>query len=789
VPFELEGTAALEAVKLARYAPYAALALPGGELRGGELGASLRYRMAAAEGGGTDIGAVVDTLALRDFALALKGQKEAAVSVPALDLREATVDVDARSVKVAELGLKGAQVSAVRLKSGELDLGDLLGKPPAAKSSAKPGEKAGGQGQPPQWAVTVDRLALEDAAVRVEDRTVPKPVVLAVDGIGLELENVSTLKEVATRLKLDSRVNRGGRLGATGEVTLAPLKAELKLDARSIDLLPLQPYVLARTRIAISRGKLSTRGTLNLETAADGGLRGRYRGDIGVANFASVDRANSTDFVRWRTLRLDRIDTRIAPFRLDVARIAIDDFYTRLILNEQGRLNLREFQGEQAGPAAGATAAATPAAGGQSPFQDEVGQPPAAGERAAAGRRTAELPPPGAAPPIRIGRIQFRRGNVAFSDRFVRPHFDVNLTGMGGTLTGLSSDPSTIAKLDLGGKVDNSAPVKVSGELNPFRQDRHLDITASVKDFELTGLSSYAGKYVGYGIARGKLSAEVNYKIEDRKLTATNQIFLDQLDFGDRVDSPDALDLPVKLAVALLKNRDGEIDLHLPVSGTLDDPQFSVFGLVVKALVNLIGKAITAPFALLGSALGGGEELSQLELAPGVATVGETEAKKLGTLAAALIDRPALRLDITGRADPTLDTDGLKHSLLQRAVRAQKLQSMVARGEEAPSIDDIEVSAEEYPELLKKAYREADFKKPRNFIGLTKDLPVAEMEQLMIANATVGDEDLRALAQRRAQAVKDWLSGEGQVPGERIFLLEPKVEAIGDGGQVVFALR
>jgi hypothetical protein len=210
---------------------------------------------------------------------------------------------------------------------------------------------------------------------------------------------------------------------------------------------------------------------------------------------------------------------------------------------------------------------------------------------------------------------------------------------------------------------------------------------------------------------------------------------------------------------------------------------------VVRALVNLIGKAITAPFALLGSALGGGEELSRLELAPGVATLGEAEVKKLGTLATALIDRPALRLDITGRADPAVDTAGLTRSLLQRAVRAQKLEAMMARGEEAPSIDDIEVGAEEYPELLKKAYRAADFKKPRNFIGLLKDLPVAEMEQLMIAGTTVSDEDLRALAQRRAQMVKDWLSGEGHVPGERLFLLEPKVEAIGDGGQVVFALR
>ena len=400
------------------------------------------------------------------------------------------------------------------------------------------------------------------------------------------------------------------------------------------------------------------------------------------------------------------------------------------------------------------------------------------------------MPPPGEPlPPISVDRIEVKRGNIAYSDRFIRPNYNVNLTDMAGTLVGLSTRPDTIAKLDLTGKVDKAAPVKVSGELNPFRQDAHLDILASVKDFELTGLSSYAGKYVGYGIAKGKLSADLNYKIEDRKLTATNQIFLDQLNFGEKVDSPDAVNLPVQLAVSLLKNSRGEIDLHLPISGTLDDPEFSVFGLAMKMLFNLIGKAITSPFALLGSVLGGGEELSQLALAPGSAAPGEAQHEKLVTLAKALVDRPALKLDITGRADPVVDTDGLKQAALQRLVKAQKLKALVTKGQEAPSLDDIEVAEAEYAELLKKAYRAGDFKKPTNFIGLTRDIPVADMEALILANTEVGDQSLLALAQQRGQAVRDWLVNEGKVAGERIFVLEPKLEAGGEGGQVQFSLR
>ncbi|MDD3676759.1 DUF748 domain-containing protein [Thauera propionica] len=772
-PFEYEGMLNFEAIKAARYAPYLAAALPGGEVRDGSLSGNLRYRVALDDKGESDIDLSADALAVRDFALALKGAKDAAVKVPELDVREAVLDLAAQRVKLAELGVKGAAVSAVRLKNGDIDLLGLTG----------PAKKSAPAGAP--WVVAVDKLALQGVSVRVEDRTVSRPVVMAADNIDFELDGFSTEKGNLSQLKLDSRINKNGKLGVSGSLGLEPLKADLKLDLRNVDLLPIQPYVLQQTKIAISRGNLTTKGQLKLGTGRRGDLLADFRGDVAVGNFASIDRLNATDFLRWRTLRVGGVNARLEPFSLAVRQVALDDFYTRLILDEEGRLNLREIQGTDGKAAAPQP---EPVAAAADPFAD----PALAGNapRVKEGERTAKLPPPSAPPPpIRIDRIEIKRGNIAFSDRFIRPNYDVNLTDMAGELVGLSTDPNTIAKLDLSGKVDKAAPVRVVGELNPFRQDAHLDILASVKDFELTGLSSYSGKYVGYGIAKGKLSAELNYKIEERKLTATNQIFLDQLTFGDKVDSPDAVNLPVQLAVSLLKNGRGEIDLHLPVTGTLDDPEFSVFGLVVKMLFNLIGKAITSPFALLGSVIGGGEELSQLELAPGASAPGEAQREKLATLATALVDRPALKLDITGRADPAVDTDGLKQAALERMVKAQKLKALVAQGKEAPSLDEVQVEEAEYPELLKKAYRDTDFKKPRNVIGMVKDIPVPEMEALILANTSVDEQALRTLAQQRAQAVRDWLAGEGKVPGERIFVLEPKVEPAGEAGQVQFSLR
>jgi hypothetical protein len=292
-------------------------------------------------------------------------------------------------------------------------------------------------------------------------------------------------------------------------------------------------------------------------------------------------------------------------------------------------------------------------------------------------------------------------------------------------------------------------------------------------------------KYAGYGIERGKLSVNVKYKVENRKLAAENNIYLDQLTFGDKVDSPTATKLPVTLAVALLKDRNGVIDVNLPISGSLDDPQFSVGGIIVQVIVNLIVKAVTAPFALLGSLFGGGEELAYLEFAPGSAKLDKEDTGKLGNITKALTERPGLKLDVAGRVDPAADREGLKRGSIERKVKVQKFNDLRREGKAPASADLVEVDQAEYERYLRRAYGDESFPKPRNVIGIAKDLPVPEMETLMLTNAQVGDEDLRQLANARAQAAKEWLVSEGKIPEGRVFIVAPKLtaEGIKDKGQ------
>ena len=301
-----------------------------------------------------------------------------------------------------------------------------------------------------------------------------------------------------------------------------------------------------------------------------------------------------------------------------------------------------------------------------------------------------------------------------------------------------------------------------------------MELKAGFKDMDLTAVSPYSGRYAGYTVRKGKLSFQLEYLIVKNKLDAKNDIFLDQFSFGDPVESPDATKLPVKLAVALLKDRNGEIKLDIPVSGELDDPKFSVGRVVLKVIVNLLVKAATSPFALLGAIFGGGEQIGYAEFDYGSAALTAETQKKLDILAKALHDRPELRMDIVGHADPGKDREGLKQNLLLRRVKAQKIKDMARTGGETPSLDAVTVTPQEYPVYLKLAYKAEKFPKPRNFIGMVKNLPVPEMEKLMITNLKVTDEDLKALAGERARAVRDYLMQSKQVDEEQIFIVEAK---------------
>ena len=673
------------------------------------------------------------------------------------------LDLAGHRVDIAEVGTNEIRLLLVRNKEGKIE---WVSSP--VLKTVRTADKELSDERP--WIANVGKVAVDDLVLRVEDQTTKPAAVQVIDGFSLTAENLSTEPGKKGNVSLKSRINQKGSLKVDGSVQLVPLQTTLKVETQAIPLLPLQPYFTDFLNIELTRGQVSNSGEVTAQMDKDV-LSASYKGSLTLGDLIAVNKVNNADFLKWKSLYLGGIDFRLQPMAVNVGEVALTDFYSRLILSKEGRLNLQDIVRTSGG------------AGKPARHRD-------AGHRAQGSGGSARRCQ-AAALPIKIGKITLQGGTVNFSDFFVKPNYTVNVTKVAGRVSGLSSAADTVADLELRGSYANSAPVQVVGKLNPLAAKSFLDIKAEVKGVDLVAFSPYSGKYAGYNIDKGKLSLNVAYKLENKQLTAENRLFIDQLTFGDKVESPDATQLPVNLAISLLKNNRGEIDLNLPISGSLDDPEFSIGGLVIKVIVNLFVKAVTSPFALLGSMFGGGEELSNIEFGPGRATFDDAAAKRLESLAKALNERDSLKLEITGRADPETDKEGIKRVAIERAVKAEKLKDQLNKGGEGASVDTIEVAAAEYPVYLQRAYKEAKFPKPRNLIGMQKELPVEEMEKLMLTNLPATDDDVQQLALRRAENVQSWLIDEGKVPPERIFLVEPKTEAgeKGKGSRVDFSLR
>jgi hypothetical protein len=772
-PFSAEGSAELSRLDLKRYSPYYVGLLPV-DLAQGTVDLSTRYRIDA----GQELQLVLSGLAgkLDGLRLRQRDQKPEFLKIGTLSINGGEFDLAKRSFSLEQLTTRDGALQAEVDANGQVDLARLAtGAAGAEPSTSVVGSKALKTSKPANaaqraknakdipWQFTLKNLVVDGYSARLQSTAHGKVSTLAADAIWLRSENISNRKSSKARVDLQARLGKAGLLRASGAIALAPVAANLKLDLRGLALVPLQPWFPDKVHLAVTDGTVNAKGALLLGTAPGGGLNASFVGDAGIDNLATIDRASSEDLLKWRSLRLHRVTAATQPvLRLGIDEIALTDFYTRLVINRDGSFNLSDVVAEDEAAGKGAAAPTTDGVPVQADKKRTTMAPEAQAER------------PGPVAQVNIGRVLLQGGHVNFRDNFIQPNYSAQLTGLSGSVAGLSSAPGTLADIALKGSVDNQGRLDITGKIDPLSGKLTMDVLAKLADFELSPLTPYAAKYAGYGIEKGKLSFDVRYQVKDRKLTAENRLVLNRLTFGERVDSPTATRLPVLFAVALLKDRNGNIDLELPVSGSLDDPQFSMGGIIGKAIVNLLVRVVTAPFSLIAGLFAGADEGSHLEFNFGSAALDAKGEAKLKSLANALNDRPSLKLDIAGRADPVKDVAGLKQLALVRKVKLQKQKELLRQGESAPTLDAVTIAADEYQKYLAAAYDQEKLSgKPRNLIGLAKKLPVAEMEALMLAHIKVDEDDLRGLANRRALDVKDYLVKTAAVESERIYIVAP----------------
>ncbi len=685
----------------------------------------------------------------------------------ALDGMQAQLDLSGQPA-LRSLALDALQVQQLDVALTRGPHGEWLGLP-ASPSGAEPTRapldtSKAGQASGPSPQITLKTLQCQACAVRFQDQSVSPAARFELRQTELQLADLGNDLRRPITLALDTLAQGKGRVQIKGTVTPQPLAVDTALTVAGLDLRAIQPYIDPMVNITLAGAKAQAKGQLKLQLPAQGAMQVRYKGRAGLSDVRLLDRVNDADFVSWQALSLDGLDVALAGDALDanLGRIALKDFYGRVIINPDGRLNLAGIMRHEAGAEALSLTTPESAASAASPRPANPTPP-------AATPATTAPAPAKPAPKLRWEQIHLGKGRVDFTDNFIKPNYSARLTQIEGDISAVSSAKPEPATVKVSGAVDDAAPLQITGQLHPLGPKLYTDIQGSAKGIELTRLTPYAARYAGYAIEKGTLSVTVSYKVDGGKLDASNQIFLDQLTFGEKTDSPDATKLPVLFAVSLLKNSRGEIDINLPISGSLDDPEFSVGGIIWRVLVNLITKAVTAPFALLSG--GGADELGYVAFEPGRAELSEAARRRLDTLATKLADRPALKLEATGRADPVADAEGLRQAHVDTLMRAAKAKASGV----APA--EVRIAPEERSRWLAEAYKAADIKKPRNLIGLAKALPDAEMEALLKASAAAGPEALRALANQRGDQVKAYLARK--MPPERVLLTASKVGASG----------
>lgn len=828
VPFTSKGSFTLDSVPLKAWWPYVRDNAPL-NLNNGVLSVASDYHLDLSKG--TQLLLDKAALKLRDLDLSSPEGKPLA-KLATLDVAETTLDLVKQEVVVGQIRSQGLEAWAAREKDGQLDWQKLFAnfkpyrrpeeptpqaqaapepapateaaaaagkeqkastdqpqaqpgapartaqtepaKPAAAsqpetKPEAKPAEadkpaQTAEQTTPsePQkpWHVVLRDTQLRGYKAHLADRAPGKPVALEVGPLDLDLQNLDSGLTSPLQLKLKTGLGPRGQIEASGQVTPNPVSAKLKVSTRDIDLRVAQAYIDPFIRLELRSGLLSS--DLDVDLKGTEPLAFSVTGSAQVTQLHTLDTLKSRDFVKWTKLTLDGLAYRHGD-SLVIQTVSLEEPYARFIINEDRSTNVSELI---------------------------IAQPESASSTASKGSASGSNSKPLG---IRIGGVKINNGSANFADLTLRPDFATAIQQLAGEIGTIDNRNPAPASVDVKGKVDKYAPVTIKGSLNPFSPLEKLDIATSFKRVELTTLTPYSGKFAGYRIRKGRLNLDLHYQITQGKLKADNKVLVEHLQLGEKVDSPDAVDLPVKLAIALLKDANGNIDIQLPVEGDLNNPQFSVMPIVWQTLRNLVVRAVQAPFNFIAGLAsgGGGPDLSNVAFAPGSSELDASAQGNLDKLAEALKQRPALKLEVEGVAAASSDGPLLADKRLQQEYQKNYYSMLQRRGDKVPSdASQLEVPEDLQPVLLEGVYR-ARLKKqpPAEWQQLSKDERSAKMRQAVLDSWSDSQLLLRKLGQERATQIKDYLVAKGGLGDDRIYLIDVSFGEAENGGSVATQLH
>jgi outer membrane protein OmpA-like peptidoglycan-associated protein len=745
------------------------------EVNGGSIDLAGVYK-ADLSGESIQVELIDGGIELAGFKLMEKGSDEELMSVPSFSVKGVNVNLGEKQAVVASVRSDDGWFVVVRTRDGTYNYQKLV---PAQLLESEDRKSTDAGVQPVDeeraWAVRVNEVIIENYGARLEDHLFEKPMVATLDSINANLKNLSNEKESEAQVNLALSIDKKGRVEVEGVASMDPVSADLHLRAAKTPMRALQAYLEALTQVQLASAATNLDAQLKYNRLGSNGPLMRLTGNVRIDDIKLVERSSSEDLARCESLAANGLAFDINPSKLSVSEIVLRQPYAKVIIFPDATVNLAKAFAvkESEGSKEELLLFEKIVRGFELQLEQQM--------------------------PISMDKVRIENGSADFADLFIKPNFAADIKGLNGTVNGLSSKSQTRASVLLGGKVDKQAPVKITGQMNPLSPDVYVDLALSFKNMNLTRLSPYSGRFAGYLIEKGKMSVDLKYKVSGETLVGENEIFLNQLTLGERVDSPDATSLPVGLAIALLKDRDGNIELDVPVSGNLKDPEFNIGGVVAKAVGQVITKIVTSPFALLASLVGGGEgeELDFIEFDFGKATLGNTQAEKLDRLAKALQERPALTLEIEGAADKQSDRMALAEAELLNQLKVGRFEELGKAGKTVPpSAEEMTLSYDDYARLITQQYMDKFGKDPKTiFLGelgsaaekqqvIDQEVIISAAKEKLVESMPVDEARLKQLAQERAMQIRDHLLQEGKIPADRLFLRGVEIIDATDGETV-----
>jgi hypothetical protein len=700
---------------------------------------------------------------VRNFQLSEKGQDKVLAKIPEFALRGLGFNLDRQELTIESVSAKDADFQAWLNAEGIINYQTLF---PVSNTEENSSSKAGAKPAKPEkapWNIKINSIALNNFGVVFEDQALKKPVLMSAKPIDFKLTNFSSKTGARLPFHLSIGVNKTGSIKLDGDTVIEPFSAQLALDIKNIALEKFQPYADKFVRLDIIDGSFNMDGNVSVAKPENSKLDVKFKGNSGVASLITRDQLLNKDFVKWKNLTFKDINADLLANSYTAETLIIDKPYARVVISKDKSVNVKDIVIARKS-------------------KPDVSVKPEKNEPVNQNK-----------PYFKIAKVKMIEGSSDFADLSLILPFAAQINSLDGGASGVSSEKKATVIIGLKGNAYDLAPVDVKGEVSPYRGD--YDVELNFQGLPMPLISPYMVQFAGYKVEKGKLTLGLKYKVVNNQLTASNSILIDQLILGEKVENPNAVSLPLELAIALLKDSNGKIKIDVPITGSLEDPKFSIGTIIVKALMNAISKVVTSPFRALASLIGTKEDLSTINFAAGKAVLDAHQREKLDGLSKALKERPILNLDIKGAAFQEQDWPALREAALYDQLKKLKAAELNKQGDTKIREEYVELSDEEYKRLLAEMFIEKfSIMAERSFFGTPQLVNPDAGDFYEVAKQKLSEiikpepQRLKDLASERAQAIAKYIVQEGGVQNERVYILDTVIDPERDNKEVFASL-